>query len=443
MAGYGMGQVIRLVSSVILTRLLAPDIYGVMSIGYLIITLLTMVSDIGLAALTIQSRNGDDPRFLNVVWITQIARGFMICLATLVVAYLTSRLNSEGVGSASIYYDPRIPGLFAVVSLYALFSGFDSTKVYLARRNLSLGKLTQIEIACQAVSAVFIICVALYSPTIWALAVGWVFGAIVRAILTHRFLPGPDNAFYWDRDRFSEILSFGKWTVLSSALSFMLTSGDRLLLGFYLTSAEMGHYAIAMVLFSAVYVIVLKVIGDAVLPALSEVVRDRPHDLTTTFYKARLPIDIICIVCSGLLVTSGPNIIGLLYDVRYQPAGWMLSVAGLVLLYTRLTIFDQCLVAQGNLRLLTRLHLIRLVILYITVPIAHEYWGSVGAVVAVSFAALLNGFVVLSMQYKLRIFNAKRELAVFPIFIIGLIVGLAMGVTLDWFGKIVRLLSNS
>ena len=49
LAGYGLSQVVRLGSSLILTRLLAPDIYGVMAIGYMVATGLVMFSDVGLA----------------------------------------------------------------------------------------------------------------------------------------------------------------------------------------------------------------------------------------------------------------------------------------------------------------------------------------------------------------------------------------------------------
>src|SRR5688572_17221400 len=76
--GFVFGTVLRLGSSLILTRLLAPDLYGVMAVGYMVITALTMVSDIGLVAGAMQSRNGERPIYLNVTWVVAIARGGLL-----------------------------------------------------------------------------------------------------------------------------------------------------------------------------------------------------------------------------------------------------------------------------------------------------------------------------------------------------------------------------
>ena len=150
LVGYALNQVLRLGSSLVLTRLLAPDIYGVMAVGYTVITGLVMFSDIGLAAGAIQSRRGDDPTYLNVTWVVQIARGLLISLAALGVSgVLALGWVSKILPAQSVYADPRIPGLLAVVSLIGLVSAFESTKVLVARRQLALaqhsaGKFQQI-----------------------------------------------------------------------------------------------------------------------------------------------------------------------------------------------------------------------------------------------------------------------------------------------------------
>ena len=54
--GHVLSQLLRFGSSLILTRLLSPDLYGVMAVGYMVITGLTMMSDVGLAAGVIQSK---------------------------------------------------------------------------------------------------------------------------------------------------------------------------------------------------------------------------------------------------------------------------------------------------------------------------------------------------------------------------------------------------
>ena len=424
LVGYALSQLLRLGSSLVLTRLLAPDIYGVMSIGYMAITALVMFSDVGLAAGAIQNRRGDDPSFLNVTWIVQIIRGVVIMQGALgLSAAMAHGWISALLPSQSVYADPRIPGLLAVVSLYGLVSGFESTKVYLARRQLALARLTRIDLLGQVLSTAFIIAWAFVSPSVWALAFGWVFGAVVKTVLTHVALPGPRNRFEWDAQAFHEVFHFGKWTLLSSVFSFLLSSGDRLLLGAMLGAATMGFYSIALLLLSSIQAAVSKVVGYAVLPALSEVARGRPDELKAIIYRVRRPLDLVCLLSAGALFFLGDPIVQLLYDRRYAPAGWMLGVLAITLTATRLDVFDQCLVALGRVRALSALNAVRLIALYSLAPLGYHLFDVEGAVGAIAVSALLNSSVVLCIQARLGLLDVRKELRAIPIFGIGLLAG--------------------
>src|ERR1700722_3775887 len=72
---YGAAQGLRLVNSVILTRLLFPEAIGQMTLVTTLIVGITLLSDIGLAPSVIQSQRGDEPDFLNTAWTLQAIRG--------------------------------------------------------------------------------------------------------------------------------------------------------------------------------------------------------------------------------------------------------------------------------------------------------------------------------------------------------------------------------
>ena len=50
---------------------------------------------------------------------------------------------------------------------------------------------------------------AFVAPSVWALAFGWVFGALVKTVLTHVALPGPANRLQWDSGAFHDVFHFG------------------------------------------------------------------------------------------------------------------------------------------------------------------------------------------------------------------------------------------
>src|SRR5687768_7547642 len=69
-----IGQIIRLGGNLIMTRLLPPEMFGVMAIVLAVQITLAMLLDIGLRTALIQSPRGDDERLLNTAWTMQIIR---------------------------------------------------------------------------------------------------------------------------------------------------------------------------------------------------------------------------------------------------------------------------------------------------------------------------------------------------------------------------------
>ena len=423
--GFGLSQVIRLGSNLLLTRLLAPDLYGVMAIGYMVMVGVGMFSDIGLGPSIVRSTRGDEPRFLNVCWVVQFLRGGIITIVGLCVALgLHLFANAPPSGSAaSVYGDPRLPGVVAGLSVIGLITGLESTKVWIARRRMALGLLTKIELASGIATTAVTILWAYWSHSIWAFVFGGLIGTAVRTTLTHWVLPGPANRPEWESKAFDEIFAFGKWAFVSSMLTFLLASGDRILLGGVLDPKTMGFYAIAFILINSLQAAIGKVESYAVLPALAEVIRDRPADLMKTIYRVRLPIDVICLVSAGALFILGDLVVKLLYDSRYEPAGWMMSILALTLVTTRLDMFDQCVLALGRTKLLSGMNTVRLVTIYCLVPMGYWLYGLEGAIWGVAGSALVNAVAVLNFQGRLGLLDVKRELLALPLFGAGLLFG--------------------
>ena len=68
-------QILRLISNLILTRILVPEMFGIMALANTLVTGAQMLSDAGLHAKLIQSEHAEDERFVNTVWTISILRG--------------------------------------------------------------------------------------------------------------------------------------------------------------------------------------------------------------------------------------------------------------------------------------------------------------------------------------------------------------------------------
>ena len=93
-----------------MTRLLVPEMFGLMSIVSVFIMGLSLFSDLGLKQSIIQSKRGRDERFLNTIWSFQIIRGFSIWGFSVLVAVavlMAQRLLWMPVGT--VYAEPLLP----------------------------------------------------------------------------------------------------------------------------------------------------------------------------------------------------------------------------------------------------------------------------------------------------------------------------------------------
>ena len=231
-AGSGLSQAIRFLSNLVMTRLLVPEMFGVMAIATMIMIGLMMFSDVGLRQNIVQSKRGNDAAFLNTAWVIQILRGVLLWSFALGVSLLVVFANRLGMVPAdSVYAAPNLPYVIAVLSVSAVIMGFESTKLFEASRNLSLGRITQIELGSQIVGLLAMIGWVAIDRSIWALVAGSICSSLVKTILSHAWLSGVANRWQWDKRAFHEIFHFGKWIFVSSILGFLVNSGDRLLLG--------------------------------------------------------------------------------------------------------------------------------------------------------------------------------------------------------------------
>jgi len=78
LAGFGLNYLIRFGSNLLMTRLLMPEMFGLMSIATTVMIGLTMFSDVGLKQFIVQHSRGNESAYLNTAWIVQILRGVLL-----------------------------------------------------------------------------------------------------------------------------------------------------------------------------------------------------------------------------------------------------------------------------------------------------------------------------------------------------------------------------
>tara|TARA_R110001583_G_scaffold38302_2_gene123768 strand:- start:9816 stop:11147 length:1332 start_codon:yes stop_codon:yes gene_type:complete len=423
-SGHLLSQLFRLGGNLALTRLLVPEMFGVMAIVSVIISGLAMFSDVGLLQNIVQSKRGEDRDYLNTAWTIQIIRGQVIFLIALTLSYSLYLLGKNGLLSPdTVYGNTELPLLLAVVSISTIFASFNSIYLLVLNRKLMMRKLIIIDLLSQAIGLIFMLVWAWFHRDIWALVFGGILGAIAKMLLTHILNIGERCQFQWNRSAVSEIFHFGKWIFLSSILGFLLNQGDKILLGGMISSDMLGVYTIAFFLANALKDVITRLISSVFYPVLSETLRNTPQNLKSTYYKIRNKIDALTFFVAGFIYASGDFIISILYDDRYRDAGWMLQILSLTLIASGSFLSEQCFLAFGRSKLLTIIKAIQTVGFYVLLPLFFYKFGMLGAVwsmVLIAFIRVLVSSIYMKMYF---FYDIKKELLMFPLIFAGYAIG--------------------
>jgi O-antigen/teichoic acid export membrane protein len=421
--GNGFILTVRFGSNLLMTRLLAPEMFGIMTIGSIVLVALAMVSDLGLKQSIVRSQRGHDPAFLNTAWVVQIAQGGFLWLAALAISTCIVLANQVGAFPlGSVYADPILPYVIAVLSSGVLIAGLGSTKAYEASRQLTLGRLVQIEIVSQIASLVLMLAWVSIDRSIWALVSGALFGTVARTCLSHFWLAGSANRWHWDRSAFQEMLHFGKWMFLSSILGFLVNNGDRVLLGGMIDTTLLGVYSIAYLMFSVIEQVLATLIGEVVFPAVSEILRERRGDLKDGYYGFQMVVASLTYASAGFLMGAGDAIVTLLYDHRYLQAGWMLQILAAGLLAVPWRSASLCFMALGQPQILSYTIAVRLVVLGIAAPLGFHALGIEGAIWGIVMAQLSAVPVIVVFMIKNALLDIRKELLLLLIVPLGVLV---------------------
>jgi O-antigen/teichoic acid export membrane protein len=422
--GHASAQALRLLTTLVMTRLLVPEMFGIMALANVLLVGLLMFSDLGLKQNVVQSKRGTDPVYLNTIWTFQILRGFIIWTAALIGSVLIAYCASAGVWlDDTVYSNPQLPYVVAVLSFNAVISGFESTRIAQANRQLSVSGIVRIELASQLVALVLMSVLGLLYASIWALVVGALASNALRVVLSHTLLPGEANRLMFNREAAIEIFAFGKWIFFTSITGFLAASGDRVMLGSLVNPTTLGLYSIAFLMVGVCQDVFSKLIGNVAFPALGEVGRERSQDLKRTYYGFRKTVDMAALFTAGFLFTAGHLIIVVLYDQRYQDAGHMLEILCLSIFEVRFWLAYQCFLVLGRPNLLLPAILLKAAVIYIAMPLAYGRFGLEGALWAIACSSLVTIPVTLWLTWRYKLLDVWREVVVLPWLLVGYVAG--------------------
>jgi len=397
---FGLSQILRLVSNVIITRILVPEYLGLMTLVHTFITGLYLFSDLGLEPAAIRSSRFYDEKFINTTWSIQVIRGIVLYVFCLILATPFSRF----------YNEPILLKLIPVLGLSTIIQGFNSTSIIIFNKEMLQGKSAIIELMSQIANIIVMIVLAYIYKSIWALVAGSLTFRVVTFALSYLFKTPQKHRFVLDKESYKDLLTFGMWIFISTAMYFLAGQYDKFYIGKVFSFALLGVYGIATMLAEVPKQIIGILNHRILLPLIVDIGHLDNESIKKRIHKPRLLILLLLAFSVAIFTIIGDYLVILLYDIRYREASWMLPVLAvgtwpLILHSTN----NSCLFVRGKPHYMAVGNIIKFVYMLILIPVGYKFLGVFGAVLVVAFNDIAVYIVINIGLYKEKMSDIKQD----------------------------------
>lgn len=420
---YGCGMALRIVNSLVLTRLLMPEAFGLMTLVTTLIVGISLISDIGLGPSVIQSPRGDDPVLLNTAWTLQVLRGLGIFLVSLLLAWPMSL----------VYHEPRLMALLPALGINAVIGSFNSSNLLTMSRHMGVRRLFLLDFTTQIVSLLITVGCALMYRSVWALILGAILSTAYRLSLSfyQRMIPGIRNSFCWDRNSVHTLVHFGKWILLATAFYFFASQADRLILGKLISFSRLGVYGIAFSVSEIPRSVINAFAQKVGYPFIAKMSHLPILEFRKIFLRYRLYALLAGAFMLCLMVHLGGFLVTKMYDARYHAAAWMVPILALGLWHTLMYATTMpALFSLGKSHYAAIGNAIYCIAVVTAIPLAFHFFGMFGAVISVAAGDLPLYFVTVTGASREGISTWRQDLKATGVFLAFLGLGLALRIAI-------------
>ncbi len=381
-------QLVALAGIAVLARLLTPHEYGLAGMAMAVVAFVSLFSELGLSAATVQKDDLTPEQVSGVFWVSA-ATG----------AALTALLASCAPLVARFYGEPRVEGVVAALSLGFVVSSLGAQHNALLSRRMAFGRASAVD------ATAF---VAATAAGIGAAVAGWGVYALVAQFLTERAFC---TAGYWAASGWRpgrprrgagvrSMLRLGGYLSAFNVVNYFARNLDRVLLGRVWGADSVGLYSRAYTLMMVPMTFFTGPLQQVMVPALSRVAADRDRFESLYLRALRAVAAVSFPTMAGLLVAAeeavavvmGPQWGGVvpifrvlalsaLVQAVVSPVGWLYVASGRTDRLFRWSLIATPLIAAGF--------------------VAGLRWGALG--VAIGYAAVMIGIAgPLAVAYALR-----------------------------------------
>jgi lipopolysaccharide exporter len=398
---FALQALIRLVSSLILTRVLLPEAYGTITILVSILFVIGNILDTNVTLFIVRDKNAEQPRYLNTAWTMRLSRSVLSGAVLFACAPLIA---------TKIYDLPDLTLPLRVFSLWFLIDGFESMAFALAIRRKQARLQMYSELAASVLSTTFSIVYCYRYHTFWGIAFGMLLNRLIMTVLSHQFYRDLRPRLLIDLAAAREILVYSKFTVPSSLLTLALSQFDKIVFLRLFDLRLLGIYGLAGNIAGSIETLISKISQAVLYPRCAHNFRENPDTATKRYYTENTKLFAGILAMPAAVAGAAHLIIAVLYDSRYSQAGSVLQALAIrAVLLSFASPAEDLLISAGRFHVILVGNVLRATWMVVGSLVGYYFFGFLGFIYGLSLSGLPPLIYYLWLQKSKGMLIAKYE----------------------------------
>lgn len=300
-------QLVALVVSIVLARILSPEDYGTIALITVFINILNVFVDSGLGSALIQKKDSDNTDFSTVFYTNVV-----FCIALYILMFVLSPFLAE------FYNRPELASIIRVLSITILVSGVKNIQQAYVSRTLQFRKFFFSTLAGTIIAAVAGIWMAYHGFGVWALVAQQVTNLSMDTIIlwiTVKWRPELVFSF----KRLKSLFSYGWKLLVSALLDTFYTNLYNLVIGKKYSANDLAFYTKGELFPKAVVGNINNAIDSVLLPTMASEQDNKERVKQMTRRAIKTSTFCIAPLMMGLAGCSH-NVISILLTDKWLPA---------------------------------------------------------------------------------------------------------------------------
>jgi len=347
--------------SIVLARILAPELYGTIALVTVFITILQVFVDSGLGNALIQKKNADDTDFSTVFYFN-----IVFCAVLYIILFFSAPLISM------FYEDSSLIPIIRVLGLTIVVSGVKNVQQAYVSRNMLFKKFFFATIIGTIGAAVVGIVLAYWGFGVWALVAQQLFNVTVDTIVLWITVKWRPKASF-SLNRLKALYSYGWKLLVSSLIEVVYNEIRQLIIGKMYSSEDLAYYNRAKQFPSFIITNINSSINSVLFPAMSSEQDKRDKVKSMTRNSIKVSTYLIAPVMVGL-AACGETIIKTVLTEKWLPCFPYLIVFCITFLFYPIHTANLCAIkAMGRSDLFLKLEVAKKIVGVIALLISMRY----------------------------------------------------------------------